>query len=374
MISSDVRKWVDEIWEKADKKLSAAAPRTMGKLPYTPVNGVYDNKCETEPCWWTNGFFSGLMWLMYVDTKKEIYRETAEDGEQLLDKALEAYDGLHHDVGFMWNITSGVNYRLFGGKKSKLRTVTAANILSARYNEKGKFIRAWNGDCHGWAIIDCMMNIPLLYWASREFNDPRYTFIAENHAYTTMKNHIRPDGSVNHILVYDHLNGEGIIENKYGQGYAVGSSWSRGQAWALYGFILSYIHTQKQEYLDTAKSVAHYFIANVCDDWLPKCDFRSPFEPVIYDSTAGAIAACGLIEIAKNAPEFEQKMYLDAAINLIKAMESKFCSWDISKDSILDMGTEAYHKDTGRHIPIIYGDYYFIEALYKLRGNDLLFW
>ena len=374
MINSDVRKWVDEIWEKADKKLSAVAPRVKGKLPYTTVDGVYDSKLSVHPCWWTNGFFTGLMWLMYVDTKNDIYKDAAEDGEQLLDTAFDVYDGLHHDVGFMWNITSGVNYRLFGGKKSRLRTLTAANILSARYNEKGKFIRAWNDDKYGWAIIDCMMNIPLLYWASREIDDPRYEYIAKSHADTTMKYHIRPDGSVNHILVYDHLNGEGILENKGGQGYEEGSSWSRGQAWALYGFVLSYIHTKDQGYLDTAKKVAHYFISNICDDYLPKCDFRSPEEPVIYDSTAGAIAACGLIEIAKNVPEFEKKIYLNAAIKMLMALEKNFCSWDSSDDSILKMGTEAYHKKEGIHIPIVYGDYYFIEALYKLRDNDMLFW
>ena len=374
-INDEIKKWADDVWEKADKKLREVAPRTKEKLPYTTIGGVYDNKHTEHSCWWTNGFFTGLMWLMYVDTKNDIYKEAAENGEKLLDTAFDIYDGLHHDVGFMWHISSGINYRLFGGQKSKVRTLTAANLLSARYNEKGKFIRAWNGECYGWAIIDCMMNVPLLYWASREIDDPRYAFIAENHADTTMKNHIRPDGSVNHILVYDHMNGEGVIENRGGQGFCEGSSWSRGQSWALYGFILSYIHTKKQEYLDTAKSVAHYFIANICDDYLPKCDFRSPAEPVIYDSTAGAIAACGLIEIAKNVPEHEKKIYLNAAINILKALEKNFCNWENTEDSILGMGTEAYHcEEKGRHIPIVYGDYYFIEALYKLRGNDMLFW
>ena len=374
-ISAENKKWVDEVWERADKKLKNVAPRSKNKIPYTTINGVHNDKQENDICWWTNGFFAGLMWLMYIDTKNDIYKDAAENNELLLDGALAEYDGLHHDVGFMWHISSGVNYRLFGGKKSRVRTITAANILSARYNEKGKFIRAWNHDCYGWAIIDCMMNIPLLYWASREINDPRYSFIAQNHADTTMENHIRPDGSVNHILVYDHLNGEGLLESRGGQGICEGSSWSRGQAWALYGFVLSYIHTQNQAYLDTAKRVAHYFIANVCDDYLPKCDFRAPDEPVIYDSTAGAIAACGLIEIAKNVPEHEQKLYMNGAINILKALEKNFCNWEENEDSILGMGTEAYNSnETGRHIPIIYGDFYFVEALYKLRGNDMLFW
>jgi unsaturated chondroitin disaccharide hydrolase len=372
-LSESDKKWVNEIWGKADKKMRQVAPRSKNKIPYTAVNGVHDDKMETDPCQWTNGFWPGLMWLLYVDTKAEIYKEAAEKGEEALDAALENFDGLHHDVGFMWNITSGVNYRLFGGKKSRLRTITAANVLASRYNLNGKFIRAWNGDCYGWAIIDCMMNIPILYWASKEIGDPRYAMIAESHADTTMENHIRPDGSANHILVYDHINGAGVLENKAGQGYEVGSSWSRGQSWALYGFILSYIHTGKQKYLDTAKRAAHYFISNVYNDWLPRCDFRAPAEPVIYDSTAGACAACGLIEIARAVPEFEKKIYLDAALNILKAMEEKFCDWNENTDCILGMGTEAYNFGQ-KHIPIIYGDYYFVEALYKLRGNELLFW
>ena len=218
-----------------------------------------------------------------------------------------------------------------------------------------------------------MMNIPLLYRVSEELKDPRFRYIALSHADTTMRDHVRPDGSVNHIVSHDIVTGD-VIETIGGQGYGVGSTWSRGQAWALYGFILSYIHTGKQEYLDTAKSVAHYFISCVCDDYLPKCDFRAPQEPVIYDSTAGACAACGLIEIANHVPEFEKDLYLNAAIQLLKAMEAKFCNWNENEDSILGWGTEAYHNEKTRHIPIIYGDYFFIEALYKLRGHDMLFW
>jgi len=372
-VSDENRKWVDEIWCNIDNKLKRVASKNSNKLPYTTVNGVYDNMYEKDVNWWTNGFWPGLMWLMYIGTKNDIYKEVAENAEELLDKALGKFDDLHHDVGFMWHISSGVNYRLFGGEKSKARTMYAASTLASRYNINGKFIRAWNNDCTGWVIIDCMMNIPLLYWASDVTNDPRFKYIAESHAISTMQNHIRPDGSVNHILVYDHING-GVVESKCGQGYEEGSSWSRGQSWALYGFVLSYIHTGKQEYLDTAKRVAHYFISCICNDYLPKCDFRSPEEPVIYDTTAGAIAACGLIEIAKAVPECESKIYLNAAINILKALEEKFCNWFDEEDSILQCGTEMYHSEKGRHIPIIYGDYYFVEAIYKLKGFEVLFW
>lgn len=376
-ISAEDRKWVDETWKRIDEKLKVVAPLNKEKIPYTTVNGEFNDMVKSDITWWTNGFWPGLMWLMYVGTKNEMYKEVAERSEGLLDDAFAEYDHLHHDVGFMWHISSGVNYRLFGEKKSRVRTTIAADILASRYNPRGGYIRSWNNDTpdsEGWVIIDSMMNIPLLYWASREYKDDRFKYIAMNHADKVLSSHIRPDGSVNHIVKLDIQTGD-VIESFGGQGYEVGSSWSRGQSWAIYGYVLSYIHTGKQEYLDTAKKVAHYFIANVCDDWLPKCDFRCPEEPVIYDTTAGACAACGLLEIANCVPEHEKKMYINAAMNILKAMEKNFCNWTTEEQSILQMGTEAYFcRPQGKHAAIIYGDYYFVEAIYKLKGFDMLFW
>lgn len=369
------RDFIDSTWAKLDGKLKMVRERSKDKIPYTTENGVHNDMAKEDITWWTNGFWPGLMWLMYVGTKDEGYRTVAERSEELLDKAFEKYDTLHHDVGFMWHISSGVNYRLFGGEKSRLRTIYAANMLASRYNPAGKYIRSWNDDCIGWVIIDSMMNIPLLYWASEEHKDNRYRYIAENHADTVLRTHIRPDGSVNHIVNLNPETGE-VVETFGGQGYEMGSSWSRGQSWALYGFALSYIHTGKREYLDAAKKVAHYFIANVAQtDYIPKVDFRSPDEPVLIDTTAAACAACGLLEIADNVGEYEKDMYLGAAIRILKALEEKYCDWTDKEDSILQMGTEAYNcREIGRHAPIIYGDYYFAEAIYKLRGNDMLFW
>ena len=195
-----------------------------------------------------------------------------------------------------------------------------------------------------------------------------------------MRDHVRPDGSVNHIVVHDPDQPDTVLGTMGGQGYGVGSTWSRGAAWALYGFILSYIHTKEERYLDTAKKVAHYFITNVMNtEWLPLCDFRSPVEPKLYDSTAGAIAACGLIEIAKNVPEFEKDIYLNAAIKMLKAMEKAWCNWSEDEDAVLMMGTERWLPDAndgerGQHIPIIYGDFFFAEAILKLTGSDFLPW
>lgn len=309
---------------------------------------------------------------MYVGTQNEEYRKTAEICEKQLDEALLLPERLSHDVGFMWKLAAGPDFELTENKESWRRLRRAADHLMARYNPEGRYIRAWEGENKaGYSIIDCMMNMPLLYWASEQTNDPRFQFAAMNHADNTMKNHVRPDGSVRHIVVYDPHTGE-VVKDLGGQGYERGSSWSRGQAWGLYGFVLNYIHTQKQEYLDTAKRIAHYFISCVCDDWLPKCDFRAPKEPLYYDTSAGACAACGLIELAKILPEYENVVYLNAAVNLLTAMDKYCADWSEDTDYIIDKATTAYQYEHNTHL--IYTDYFYTEAIYKLKGFDILFW
>ena len=367
---------IDELWNKIDKKLSRVAISAREKLPYTTIDGVYDDRSHEGADgvdWWTNGFWAGMMWLMYAGTKNEEYKITARRSEELLDKALLAPQKLYHDVGFMWQLSSSADYQLTKNQKSFERSLAAANTLAGRYNVKGGYIRAWNGNGNeGSAIIDCMMNLPILYWASDAIGDDRYRYIAMNHADKTMANHVRPDGSVNHIIHYYPENGE-IEENIGGQGYCEGSSWSRGQAWGLYGFTLSYIHTKEQRYLDTAKKIANYFIAACCDDYLPRCDFRSPAQPVIYDSSAGLIAACGLLELSKLVGEYEKDMYYNAACRFVKAAAENFTDWSDETDAIITHGTEAYHSDR-HHIAMIYSDFYFVEAVNKLKGFNTFLW
>jgi unsaturated chondroitin disaccharide hydrolase len=288
---------------------------------------------------------------------------------------MTGYEKLHHDVGFMWLHTAVANYRLTGSNDSRRRGLHAANLLAGRYNPAGKFIRAWNRDCTGWIIIDCLMNVPLLYWASKETGDPRFAMIAKIHAGTAIEKLVRPDGSCNHIAVLSPETGE-CLETPAGQGYASGSSWSRGQSWAVYGFALSFCHSGDQKYLDTAKKIAHYCISNFAlNDWLPPVDFRAPASPVKYDSTAAMITACGLLEIAAHTAENERGLYADAAVKLLRAGEKAFADWDIERDGIIGKGTGSYHggaDDT--EVPIIYGDYFFVEAILRLLEKDFLIW
>ena len=384
-ILNENRAWAEEVFSAIDAKMSRVTVRSRDKL----VDGVDNNGVHKEriPNSWTAGFWGGLNYLLYAYTKNEDYLKTAKRSEELMDAGLRNFEKLHHDVGFMWHILSGAGYALTGDRASKVRNFFAATTLASRFvlTPEGGFIRAWNDPSGGkpvdnWTIIDCLMNLPILYWASREIGDDRFARIAMEHADTSIRCHLRDDGSVKHIVEHNRDTGDEVCSYG-GQGIAVGSSWSRGQAWGLYGFTISYIHTGEERYLNAAKQIANYFIANCCDDWLPRVDFRAPAEPVYYDSTAGACAACGLIELAKRLPENEGGMYMNAAVNILKALWKNFANLDPDTDDMIGMGTGRYpvpgrftESQANVHVSIIYGDYFFTEAILKLLGSEFFSW
>ena len=364
--------WLKETEQKLDRKMRYAAGKAkqVSWIPYTTENRQWK---ENRIGWWTNGFWPAHMWQMYRMTGEEHYREEAIRTEEMLDEALQDFRNLSHDVGFMWLIQSGVRYAMEKNRDSYDRTLYAAHMLASRFNPNG-FIRAWNGEGReGWAIVDCMMNLPLLYWASEETGDPRFRQIAMQHADTTLRYFVRPDGSCNHSVIFDANTGE-FLDNPGGQGYASGSAWSRGQSWALYGFVLSYLHTGEQRYLDAAKQTANYFISQITDDWIPRCDFRQPDEPALKDNAAGNVAACGLLELARLLPETEGGFYFSAAIRILRAQEASDANWELDDPAIFTRCTSAWHDLPGRHMTMTYGDYFFTEAVNKLRGDSLLFW
>ncbi len=379
---SENRAWAEETFKKIDKKMTAMAIRSRDKVvDGVDKNGMHIDIFKTNTNWWCNGFWGGLNYMLYAYTKNEEYLKTANRNEEIMDGALKKYEKLDHDLGFMWHIMSGANYKLTGDKTSKTRNFFAAATLSSRYIIDAGFIRAWNREAaKNYSIIDCLMNLPLLYWASDETGDDRFKRIAMAHADMSICDHLRDDGSVVHIVEHDRETAT-VRATHGGQGYCVGSSWSRGQAWGLYGFVLSYIHTKEERYLNAAKQVANYFIANCCDDWLPRIDFRAPAEPVYYDSTAGACAACGLIELGKLLPENEGGMYMNAAVNILHAMTDKFCNFDDSCDHMLGFGSVRYpvpgvydEAKAGVHKSIIYGDYFYTEAILKLLEAEFFPW
>lgn len=366
--------WARDIWDKIEAKMEAECLRLGTIMPYVPIHGVYEDMGKKELAAWTNGFYCGILWQLYHATKKECYREAARGIEARLDGALEEYTGLDHDLGFLWLHTAVADYRLSDSADSRRRGLHAAGILAGRYNPNGRYIKAWNGKRNGIAIVDCLMNLPLLYWAAEELHEPAYRQIAINHTEMALAYILRPDGSCNHMVDFDPVTGE-YRGNPGGQGYESGSSWSRGQAWAIYGMSLAYRYVGKAEYLDAAKRSAHYVCANLAlNDYIPLIDFRAPDEPVYYDTTAGVCAACGLLELSEHVPPLEKRLYVQSAVRCLKAVTDRFCDWDPVTDGIVGGGSARYDREWDRQVPIIYGDYFLIEGVLRLLERDFLIW
>ncbi|MFC5650684.1 glycoside hydrolase family 88 protein [Paenibacillus solisilvae] len=356
-----------ELLERLDRKAERMTALIGDKSPhFAGGDGKYDNS-STD--WWTSGFWPGLLWVMHDMTGKALYKEAAWKWDQELEQWFTKETRLHHDVGFQFLATAVIKYQLTGDADSRRRGITAANYLASRFNPAGQFIRAWNGDRIGWAIVDCMMNISLLFWASRETKDPRYKQIAIRHAETTMEHGIREDGSAKHIICFDPESGA-YIENLSGQGDAADSAWSRGTAWALHGFANTYRNTGDARFLNAAKRIAHFFIASLPEDHVPYWDFRlESFEGQPRDSSAAAIAASGLIEIADAVPAKEKQVYLGAAERILQSLDKHYAAWDQpDHEAILLHGTGSKPSDFCVDGSLIYGDYYFVEAAAKLNG------
>lgn len=373
-ISESEVKWAEEIFARMEKKLSAECDRIGSAMPYIPTDGHYSDMSKEHLGWWTNSFWAGILWQMYHATGEQKYADSAIGLEKTLEKTLENYRGLDHDLGFLWLHTAVAHYRLLGDKDAEKRGLHAAAILSSRFQPAGNYFRAWNRTNESEAIVDCLMNLPLLYWGSKTSGDPSWKTLAMAHADTALEHILRPDGSSNHIVKFDWETGE-ITEKPGGQGYAEGSSWTRGLAWAIYGTALSYRHTGKQEYLDASKRTAHYFIANAAlDDYDVVIDFRAPREPVYYDNTAAVCAACGLLELSEHVGEYEKDLYVVSALRLLHKITERFCNWNVEEDGITTAGSACYHNEKDREVPIIYGDYFLLEAVLRILDRDFLIW
>lgn len=385
--------WEISIADQIKKKYPKIVERNKGKVPYTATDGVFDDQGEQNIGWWTNGFYAGMLWQLYHVCGCEPYREEAQALERKLDAVLMDPYAMDHDSGFRFLLSAVADFRLTGNEEAKKRGLLAANDLAGRFNPQGNFIRAWNddgsGEKAGWAIIDCMMNLPLLYWASEVTKDPRFYHVAVRHADTVKKHFVREDGSVRHIVEFDPMSGD-FVQDFGGQGYEKGSSWTRGQAWALYGFALSFLHTGDKSYLETAGKIADYFMANIPENGLIPVDFCQPKACALEDSTAGAIAAGGLLLLSQilsgkkelpggyqnaltSAMEKEAQAAENAARKLLKALAENCCSFGEERDELLEKGTAAFH-DENHEFPIIYGDYFFMEVVFRLTGEEVFLW
>ena len=228
-------------------------------------------------------------------------RKAAEEIEEKLDGSLCNAQSMDHDSGFKWLLTAGANYQQTGSAASLNRLLLAATNLAGRFNPAGGFLRAWNdggdGSRAGWAIIDCMMNLPLLYLASTYTGDPRFAQIAVAHADCAAKNFVRADGSACHIIRFDPATGA-CLGSIGGQGDDENSAWTRGQAWAIYGFALSFRHTDRRAYLSVAEKVANNFLSHIPESGHIPVDFRQPTDCPWEDASAAAAATGSVVTSA----------------------------------------------------------------------------
>lgn len=359
-----------EAYQSAIQKTIRNSKSIGVAFPQVAEDGFYNRE---RASYWTGGFWGGLVWLAYRAQKTEGLFELACEIEAAQDGPLNEYVHMHHDVGFMWLPTAVFHHRTTGCQSSKVRGMKAAGILASRFNLNGRFIRAWDsdvrGDSQGFAIIDCLMNLPLLYWASKELNDPRFKQIACAHTDTALQYFVREDFTVPHIMSFDADTGS-VIGPVAGQGKGLDSVWSRGQAWAIYGFAIGYRETGDQRYLDTACAMAKRFYHNLPEDGIPYWDFCSEEKDrYARDSSAACIAASGILEIAGLVSgEEDKEYYLNYAKDILRKIIQNYACFDDSSQGIVSMGTVNYISNRHINMPIIYGDFYFVEALGKLHG------
>lgn len=349
------------------------------RLPAATAGGKF---VYTDNCGWTGGFWTGLLNYCYIFSGDKKYLDIAEKSRfRFLDRIYKTPETLDHDVGFLYIPSEYARYKLQGKEESKKVVLDAADAFLSRFNEKGKFLQAWNvwktsnpfGDENrGRIIIDCMYNLPLLFWASIETGDDKYRNAAAAHAETCMKTIIRSDYTTFHTYVFNPDTGEPLRGVTF-QGNKDDSCWSRGQAWALGGFTMAYRFTENPEFLNTAVNVAKKFISLLEPDFIPVWDFDFKGQNVPRDASAGAIAASGLLELAGYVSSDDKKLFTETAENIVNSLWKNYTSKDDPEfDGIIKHCTGFFHGGGNVDENLIYADYYFAEAVCKLLGKEII--
>ncbi|SHI32064.1 glycoside hydrolase family 88 protein [Algibacter luteus] len=321
---------------------------------------------------WTSGFFAGNLWQIYELTGNEAYKERAQLWTVFIEK--EKFNDRTHDMGFKVFNSFGQGLKFEDNQAYKDVIVKSAQILSSRFNEKIGSIRSWDFNRDKWqfpVIIDNMMNLELLFEATIISGDSTYHKIAVTHANTTLKNHFRPNGSTWHVLDYDTIAHQPRLKVTH-QGVADNSSWARGQGWAIYGYTMAYRYTKDEKYLNRAKATAAFFLnhKNLPEDGIPYWDFDAPNIPnESRDVSAGAIVASALIELYRYTND---ETYINYSKKFLKNVQTAdyILSSDIDIPFILDHSFGDWSKRSEMNEPIVYGDYYFLEALLRLNALE----
>jgi hypothetical protein len=363
-------KWLNRATERANYQLtrlakatekiypdSAVFPRTILADNQTLYVGIYD---------WTSGFFPGSLWYGYELTGDKALEKEARKFTMKL-SPLQYYKGIH-DVGFMIFCSYGNAIRLASAKGDTEVLVNTAKSLTSRFNPKVGLIKSWDHE-PAWkfpVIIDNMMNLELLFEASKMTGDNSYKNIAIIHADNTMKNHFRPDMSTYHLVSYDPETGE-VLTKETHQGYSNSSAWARGQAWGLYGYTVCYRYTNDKKYLEWAEKIANYIIANVkTEDKIPYWDYNAPKIPnEPRDASAAAVTASALLELSQKSASGAK--YFSYAEKILKSLSSdKYLAKKGENNGFILMhSVGSFPHNSEVDVPLNYADYYYMEGLKK---------
>jgi unsaturated chondroitin disaccharide hydrolase len=318
---------------------------------------------------WTTGFWPGMLWLAYALTRDAKYRAAGETHvRRFADRLQRQIEVDHHDLGFLYTLSCVAGWRLTDSSLARQVAIRAADQLLTRWLPAPGVLQAWGhlDDAleRGRTIVDSLMNLPLLYWASQETGESRFASAATRHAEQVMENMVRPDGSTYHTFYFDVGSGAPRFGRTH-QGHRDESTWARGQAWAVYGFALVYAYTGRSVFRTTAERCADVFLAHLPADCIAYWDFDfvdGSDEP--RDSSAVAIAACGLLELSSDE-------YRAAAERLIQAL------WDTcatrgsgESDALLLHGTQNRNTGAGVDEGNLWGDYFYLESLTRLTHSD----
>jgi unsaturated chondroitin disaccharide hydrolase len=339
----------------------------------------YDPVTNTE---WTPGFWTGLLWIAYVSTGDKTYRMRAESLLPSFRKRLDLGGAgvATHDLGFLYTLSCVAAFKVATNREARLLALRAAELLANRYFEGGRISQAWrtldDPAERGRIIIDSVMNMPLLFWASRETGDRRFRAMACAHLEQVARHLVRGDGSAFHTYFVDPETGEGRYPKTH-QGFSDDSCWSRGQAWAIYGFSLAYGHTGDERFGTVARRVADYFLAHLPRGCICYWDmiFREQDGEQI-DTSAAAIAAAGLLDLSMRLPSSDGRhdRYRDAAVRILRALSTDHLNPDAAADGILLHGVCNHPQAHGVNESCLWGDYFYAEALMRASAGQLPIW
>jgi unsaturated chondroitin disaccharide hydrolase len=324
---------------------------------------------------WVGGHWVGLIWLAHAHTGDKALEEAARIWAAKL--APRQNDTTTHDLGFLFELSHILGAKLTGDTSLKVPALQAARTLTLRFNKKGKFFQAWGpldapADQRGRAIIDTMMNLDLLFWASTETSDKTFADMAVAHAHTALARHICADWSTSHVTDFDPDTGKFIKQDTV-QGLSATSCWSRGQSWAVYGFAECFRETGENAFLMAAQSLADYALHRLPPDCVPYWDYDSPLIPDdVRDSSAASILASGLLTLARIEPDADSAgRWRSEAIAILESLWQNYSSRNTAEPCILLHGTRSKPHGFMDH-GLIYGDYYFVEALTRLLKPEFI--